>query len=187
MIICNAYEMQARSRSNILGGGYGSGGPIRRARHKFALGTPKKIDNFPPLAGPSQRENTSLSSASLPAYRKNIDARGTGNTVDPQWADDRPQTLEIGVPTVPRHSSQVARKILEHLDRNYPTPKDKYAELKLATSWRKDVPSDLVSVGDAAILHEKKEKFENADAAHLHESRGTSSFKLQPERSTYNC
>lgn len=184
VIICNICKMQAKSRSSTGDGDYGSVGPIRRVRNKFSIGTPWKFDNFPPLAGPSQREKTNLPLASLPTYRKNIDDTGTSNTLEPRWADDRPQSLDIGVPTIPRHSSQMARKILEHLDRKIPTPKEKYAELKLATSWKKDIPSDFVSVGDAAIPRENMEKCGNADTAHLHESGGTSSFKLQPERST---
>ncbi|PKI61205.1 hypothetical protein CRG98_018396 [Punica granatum] len=179
-----ALNRQARSRSNIVDVGYGSVGPIRRPRHKLTLGTPQKFVNLPPLASPSQREDSNSPLDPLPAYRKKmVYVGGSSSSAKPQWADDRPQSLEIGVPTVPRHSSQMARKILEHLDRNFPTPKEKSAELKLANSWKKTIFSDAILVGDAAISHEKVEKWAGADAAHLHESRGTS-FKLPPERST---
>ncbi|KAK4798161.1 hypothetical protein SAY86_030487 [Trapa natans] len=175
-------NQQTASRSDILDGDYGSGGPVRHGRHKFAIGTPKKFVSFP-LADPSWRENN-LSSASLPAHRKGTDAGRIGNLLGPQLDDDRLQSLDIGVPTVPRHSSQMARKILEHLDRNYPTPKDKHTELKLATSWRKDMPRDLISVGGALASSVNREKCENVDAANLHELRGTPSSKLQSERNT---
>lgn len=52
-------------------------------------------------------------------------------------------------------SSEAVRKILEHLDRNKPTPKEKAAELKFATAWRKtpdEMASDTVPKGNISSL-----------------------------------
>ncbi|KAL5729618.1 hypothetical protein ACHQM5_002545 [Ranunculus cassubicifolius] len=48
----------------------------------------------------------------------------------------------LGYSSVHPQSTDMARKILEHLDRTIPTPEKKSAELKLATSWR-TAPSSI--------------------------------------------
>ncbi|MCI82308.1 nucleoporin-like protein, partial [Trifolium medium] len=48
----------------------------------------------------------------------------------------KPLGFERSVPTVHMHTSLMAKKILEHIDRSIPTPKEKSAELKLATKWK---------------------------------------------------
>ncbi|CAN6840380.1 hypothetical protein Bca4012_048235 [Brassica carinata] len=65
--------------------------------------------------------------------------------------------LEVGTPTVPRHSSQIARTILDHLERTQPTPKDKSAELKLATSWRYPQSSKTVEPSNSNINNVTKD------------------------------
>lgn len=65
--------------------------------------------------------------------------------------------LEAGTPTVPRHSSQIARTILDHLERTQATPKDKSAELKLATSWRFPQSSKAVEQSSSNINNVKKD------------------------------
>uniref|UniRef100_A0A0D3EDV4 CCHC-type domain-containing protein n=3 Tax=Brassica TaxID=3705 RepID=A0A0D3EDV4_BRAOL len=59
--------------------------------------------------------------------------------------------LEAGTPTVPRHSSQIAKTILDHLERTLPTPKNKSDELKLATSWRFPESSKTVEQSSSNI------------------------------------
>lgn len=49
------------------------------------------------------------------------------------------------------HTSLMAKKILDHIDRNIPTPKEKSAELKLATKW-KNPESTILSNDDNGIL-----------------------------------
>ncbi|KAF2600994.1 hypothetical protein F2Q68_00007583 [Brassica cretica] len=65
--------------------------------------------------------------------------------------------LEVGTPTVPRHSSQIARTILDHLERTQPTPRDKSAELKLATSWRYPQSSKTVEPSNSNINNVTKD------------------------------
>ena len=65
--------------------------------------------------------------------------------------------LEAGTPTVPRHSSQIAKTILDHLERTLPTPKNKSDELKLATSWRFPQSSKTVEQSNLNINNVKKD------------------------------
>lgn len=64
---------------------------------------------------------------------------------------------EIGTTTVHPHSSQSARRILDILQRTQSTPKNKSAELKLATSWRYPEPSKTVKQGDSNVDNVEKD------------------------------
>ncbi|KAJ0238675.1 Nucleoporin-like protein [Hirschfeldia incana] len=83
--------------------------------------------------------------------------------------------LDVGTPTVPRHSSQIARTILDHLERTQPTPKDKSAELKLATSWRYPESSKTVKPNSSDINNVKKD-----DSAKLKEDIPNSISHIPP-------
>ncbi|EEF35215.1 hypothetical protein RCOM_1075930 [Ricinus communis] len=109
-----------------------------------------------PLNG-GQVENFSVSEGLFSAPWTNLENRVTNSSAKVQSIGSKaqssevsvliskPQCSEVSVPTVPAHSSQVAKKILEHLERNPPTPKDKSAELRLATSWKKPESSDVAT------------------------------------------
>lgn len=77
----------------------------------------------------SQRENSSLVEFSSPIVATRMDPGGMSST-------RKPLGFERSVPTVHTHTSFMAKKILEHIDRSIPTPKQKSDELKLATKWK---------------------------------------------------
>ncbi|XP_058764142.1 nuclear pore complex protein NUP1 isoform X2 [Vicia villosa] len=108
--------------------GYGSIGPIRRTRHKVGVQSTSRRPAYSSLNS-SQRENSSLVEFSSPIVATRIDPGGMSST-------RKPLGFERSVPTVHTHTSFMAKKILEHIDRSIPTPKQKSDELKLATKWK---------------------------------------------------
>ncbi|XP_027331242.1 nuclear pore complex protein NUP1 isoform X2 [Abrus precatorius] len=112
--------LQDKSKVGASESGYGSVGPIRRIRHK--VGT--------------------QSSSRRPAYSSGVVERFTSiaKSMDPDATSciHKPLSFEVGVPlpTAHMHTSLMAKKILDHIDRNIPTPKEKSAELKMAMKWK---------------------------------------------------
>ncbi|XP_071724169.1 uncharacterized protein [Rutidosis leptorrhynchoides] len=120
---------QMKTSSDVMDVGYGSVGPIRRVRNKFA--------SQPQSEGPRHISSALISSSStasrsfVPVFQTNPITAGTS---DVHTLDNREQTFKEANPAGP--SNDAVRKILERLDRHKPTPKEKAAELKLATEWR---------------------------------------------------
>ncbi|KAI5441219.1 hypothetical protein KIW84_010611 [Lathyrus oleraceus] len=108
--------------------GYGSVGPIRRTRHKVGVQSNSQRPAYSSM-NYSRRENASLIECSSPVVATRMDPGGMSST-------RKPLGFERRVPTVHTHTSFMAKKILEHIDRNIPTPKQKSDELKLATKWK---------------------------------------------------
>ncbi|PON63227.1 nucleoporin-like protein [Parasponia andersonii] len=140
---------EEKSRSIELEGNHGSVGPIRRSRHKLGTQTPFRGSRFieSSSVGPSKVENSNISQGFLPAFKKNFEPGGTSSGSRFQSVDRKKnQSFEVGVPAVHPQSSQIARTILEHIDRNPPTPKDKSEELKLTFAWKNSISSSVPSV-----------------------------------------
>ncbi|KAL5100938.1 hypothetical protein RYX36_005265 [Vicia faba] len=108
--------------------GYGSAGPIRRTRHKVGVQSTSRRPAYSSMNS-FQRENSSLIECSSPIVATHMDPDGMSST-------RKPLGFERSVPTVHTHTSFMAKKILEHIDRSIPTPKQKSAELKLAMQWK---------------------------------------------------
>ncbi|XP_054820773.1 uncharacterized protein LOC129319718 [Prosopis cineraria] len=89
-----------------------------------------------PLNGPARRESSDVHEGFLPAFTKNLEPDKTGDTHKFHSLDNKPQGSGVALPTVHMHTSLMARRILEHIDRNPPTPQQKSAELNLATKWK---------------------------------------------------
>nr|XP_043620892.1 nuclear pore complex protein NUP1 isoform X2 [Erigeron canadensis] len=118
---------KVKTSSNVMDGGYGSVGPIRRVRNKY-----------------TSAQNTSSSSVSrsfMPVFERNSATAGTSGTSTISTTTKLEQTLG-GVKSSSGPSNETVRKILEQLDRHIPTPKEKEAELKLATGWKKSSSQD---------------------------------------------
>ncbi|XP_012078811.1 nuclear pore complex protein NUP1 isoform X2 [Jatropha curcas] len=133
---------QVNARGNTLYDGHGSAGPIRRIRHKVNAQTPRGFAYSHTSLNNPQVENFIISDGLFSTSKRNLENGGTNSSAKFQSVGGKQQSSEVITPAVPAHSSLVARKILEHLERNPPTPKDKSAELRLATSWKKPQPSD---------------------------------------------
>lgn len=138
--------IQLKSSRNALDNGRGSAGPIRRTRHKAAVESPARGSvKFSSVDGLSPAGNSHFSEGFFPTVKKNLELGGASGSSIFQLADRKPPSSEVGVPPVHPHSSQMARTILEHLERNLPTPKDKSAELELATSSKKIQSSNVTT------------------------------------------
>lgn len=148
-------DFQAKSRGETVDA-YGSVGPIRRIRNKIRsevrprgsifLSSPKEI---PPKASTSQ-----VFGGFLPNAEKNV-IPGETSLVSKYWSEDvlsRPS--DRGISNTNVSSSQAAKKVLELLDRNKPTPKQKEAELKLATAWRSSPDANDVENRTSAHVEE---------------------------------
>lgn len=104
---------------------------------------------------PSQVEKSGGSGGFLPVSEKNLEPGRMSGTPNYQSADLISLTSEQ-VAVLPGPSNQTARKIIEQLDRHKPTPKEKAAELKLATAWKRSsedtgvVPKVGTSMADLA-------------------------------------
>ncbi|KAH9761767.1 nucleoporin-like protein [Citrus sinensis] len=183
---------QLKSSRNALDNGQGSAGPIRRTRHKAAVeslarGSVKfhsSVDGLSPVGHSHFSE--------FPAVKKNLELGGTSGSSIFQLADRKPLSSEVGVPPVHPHSSQMARTILEHLERNLPTPKDKSAELGLATSRKKiqsSVSASVVSEQNIFLnfggcdSRKKGDEGDNKNSAQVNEAR-VNSFKVTSPENT---
>lgn len=177
----------------MLDDGQGSAGPIRRTRNKGVLRTPRGPSfSHSALHGPALVENTDVSRDFFPDVKKNLQSGVTSSTSKFLLLDNKPHSNEVRVPTVHPQSSLMARRILEHLDRNPPTPKEKLDELKLATAWKKPLSSEVATTSENTgtsylggfDFHKRKNAVYQKFPAQGSEDRRNSLFKYQqPERS----
>ncbi|KAL0427156.1 UNVERIFIED_CONTAM: hypothetical protein Slati_2890400 [Sesamum latifolium] len=154
-----------QSRTSIYGqvnsrddtDGYGSAGPIRRIRNKFASEVRPRGSIFLSSSKdiPSKTATPKVLGGFLPSTDKNLEP-GETSGASKQWSGDAVSGSSDRAISNPISSSQAVRKILEHLDRNKPTPKEKEAELKLVTSWRRSSPSvasDTIREENISSMH----------------------------------
>ncbi|KAM4133190.1 hypothetical protein ACJW30_01G309700 [Castanea mollissima] len=183
-------------RSDALDNDYGSVGPIRRTRHKplakYSSGGSAYLRAS--LDGPSQVKNSDASEGILSAVKKNMEIGGTSSTSKPQSLYSKPHSSEKAVAAVHPHTTEMARKILEHIDRNPPTPKDKTSELKLVATWKKpesSVVSNALSNERNTLpnlgyfgSYKNKDKIDQNNYAQRSEDKRNSHFKVPPQDST---
>ncbi|XP_068649750.1 nuclear pore complex protein NUP1-like isoform X2 [Aristolochia californica] len=119
-----------KRRSSVLDTDFGHSGPIRRIRQKSNLMTPSKSTSSLPmtLMKPLGSDAEKLAELDRPS---NLQSSENGN-------ERRTYT------SVPPQSSEMARKILQQLDKLVPSPKEKSLEQKLALAREKS-PSRLTT------------------------------------------
>ncbi|KAK3006218.1 hypothetical protein RJ639_015562 [Escallonia herrerae] len=174
---------QVKSRSDV-DGGYGSVGPIRRLRNKFASeASPRGSPSLYTVQySPSEVDKSNSSKSFLPTREKNLELGGVDGTSNCQSVDRTVHSTEEGIPNQ-NTTSQAVRRILEHLDRHKPTPKEKAAELKLATEWKKYPPSENTDAMEKAStslgctggfdMHKSRDSADHCSA------EGNSNFKVK--------
>lgn len=130
-----------------LDDGHGSAGPIRRFRNKTVADSPSKpsVDFRFPSINASPAGSSQVWEGFSPAVKKNLEPAGTSKSSIFQSVENKLASSKTSVPIVHPHSSQMAKTILDLLERNPPTPKDKSAELKLAALWKKSDSSTVSS------------------------------------------
>ncbi|KAI3513801.1 hypothetical protein L1887_11969 [Cichorium endivia] len=158
---------QMKSSGDVMDGGYGSVGPIRRVRNKFA--------SEPRSEGPK------ASRSFVPVFQKNPEASGSSGSISIR-------TVDKGGP-----SNETVRKIMEQLDRHKPTPKEKAEELKIATQWKRFPSQDNNSIPkENTILetltgHDKSDKSDKSYNKSDNTFVGGVSFKeiVEPMKSSH--
>ncbi|KAK6941665.1 hypothetical protein RJ641_027042 [Dillenia turbinata] len=77
--------------------------------------------------------------------------------------NNKPDSFEMSMPTAHPWSTLMAKQILEHLDRTVPSPKDKAAELKFASSWRKAARSEVATIFSNEQIRSRHAAFFDSD------------------------
>ncbi|XP_010247882.1 PREDICTED: nuclear pore complex protein NUP1-like isoform X2 [Nelumbo nucifera] len=116
----------SKRRISVLDNDIGSVGPIRRIRQKTNLMAPSKGLGLSVPGSPLLFEEPKQNISSMKL------AENGDNSV--------PST---SIPSIPSQSTEMARKILQQLDKLVPSPKEKSSELKLAIA-RERSPSKLM-------------------------------------------
>ncbi|KAI3771661.1 hypothetical protein L6452_02828 [Arctium lappa] len=175
---------QMKSSGDVMDGGYGSVGPIRRVRNKFA--------SEPGLEGPSSPFSAQVPSSSgasrsfMPVFQKNPETSGTSGRSNVNKVDRHEQTFK-GEATPAGPSNETVRKILEQLDRHKPTPKEKAAELKLATEWKRSPSQDITLMPKESTIiatlsgPDLQRTGVSSDNRSFKETNGGVSFKAIPD------
>ncbi|XP_076953967.1 nuclear pore complex protein NUP1-like [Bidens hawaiensis] len=126
-------RLQTKTSSDAMDVGYGSVGPIRRVKNKLV--TEPQSEGPKSFSSARIASSSSASRSSVPVFQKNTRTSGTSNFYT---ADKNEQSFKGDANTNSAGpSNETVRKILEQLDRHKPTPKEKAAELKLATDWKR--------------------------------------------------
>ncbi|XP_038700017.1 nuclear pore complex protein NUP1 isoform X2 [Tripterygium wilfordii] len=180
-----------KSRNNDLVDDHESVGPIRRTPRKYSTAARPKSS----MSGPLQVDNFHFSEAIFPTVKRTMGTGEKTGALKFQLADWKPQGSEVDAAVVHPHSSQMAKKILEHLERNPATPTDKSAEIQRVTTWNKQHSSDVTAVipnkrngsmhlGGFDFSGNKQQVFKQN--SHWSENKGDSLFKVPPPRETYD-
>ncbi|XP_022729499.1 nuclear pore complex protein NUP1-like [Durio zibethinus] len=183
--------IHGKLRSNIVDDAHGSVGPIRRIRHKVTAETPSRgsVYSHSSLNDPFLVGNSNVSDGLFCSIKKNLEQRGTSSSSVFQSVDGN-RISDIGIPPVHPHSSQTARTILEHLERNLATPKEKSNELKIATSRKRSQSSDAnvaTSKGHNSLPYlgldssKSRDQINNRSPTQWNEDRGNSFSVASPE------
>ncbi|KAL8206248.1 hypothetical protein R6Q57_009799 [Mikania cordata] len=124
----------------VMDDDYESVGPIRRMRNKFVS---KPHSEGPRSFSSAQVASCSNASTSfVPVFQRNPITASTSNF---HTADKYEQTSKNYANSAGPSNERV-KKILDRLERHMPTPKEKAAELKLPTEWKRLPTQDKTSI-----------------------------------------
>uniref|UniRef100_A0A2P2INK7 Uncharacterized protein MANES_14G133500 n=1 Tax=Rhizophora mucronata TaxID=61149 RepID=A0A2P2INK7_RHIMU len=180
-------QLSSSGTAYTLDGDHGSVGPIRRIRPKVVADIPSgRSASLHSSLGIPREENFNVPECISSAV-KNLGKGETSSSSGFQSVRSKPQSSEVNIPMVPAHSSQMARKILEHLERNPPIPKEKAAELRLATLPKEGLSSDIIQNRNNSSSHLGLDSSKISDQTHVNntayhvEDRGKSLVKVPQE------
>lgn len=141
--LLNAYKVK---KKNFLDDGFTSVRSINRKHQKsMEIPTSKGVTSshsVSPGLFPSSSDAFESFVSPIPENLNTIASKSSTTKLHP--SENKAPRYSFSS-TVHPHSSDMARRILEHLDRAVPSPKEKANELKLAVSERKPLPE--VSAG----------------------------------------
>ncbi|KAF8395484.1 hypothetical protein HHK36_019430 [Tetracentron sinense] len=140
----------SKRRSSVLDSDIGSVGTIRRIRQKTNLISPLKhirSVHGSPLSLPGIGVGSDAAQRSRSSFQKPLlldqPKYNSSNMLVENEDNSIPSTSFAAVPT---QSSEMARKILQQLDKLVPSPKEKSSELKLATAKERSPTKLTVSM-----------------------------------------
>ncbi|MED6186089.1 hypothetical protein PIB30_063436 [Stylosanthes scabra] len=147
---------QDKSKVDASESGYGSVGPIRRIGGKVGSQSSSRTSPYSSLHGLPKRESPIFNEIFTPTVTKASYPEGISTQKRVRFEGD--------VPSVPMHTSLMAKKILDHIDRKIPTPKEKSAELNLTTKWKNPESSLDVS---PTLSKENSDSLQLKDVGHF--------------------
>ncbi|CAA0819927.1 Unknown protein [Striga hermonthica] len=177
---------QANSRRETFDR-YGSVGPIRHIKNRFSSEVRPRGSIF----NPPKDDPTQVVKPAFGGFVRNTEkTQGIGETSGASKYCSGNNTSVSSDRDISNQNlaySDSVRKILEHLDRNKPTPKEKEAELRLATAWRKSPPEATDISHDEKIRSAHAEELaahnKSADVSYTDVSVG---FNKNSSKSSYN-
>ncbi|XP_057833833.2 nuclear pore complex protein NUP1 isoform X2 [Cryptomeria japonica] len=173
-------QMLKKRTGSMLDDGMTSGGPIRRIRQKTTFYTP--LRNSDPSCSTSNQLNP-FSSHANDFGQKTVAGVATKpmETEKQKFLSAFPlqeegtKALTSNLGYVPQQSSETARKILEHLERMVPSPKEKSVESQLAIA-RSKPPTQL----NVSMLNgHARRSTESVDKIAFLDMHGQSTFSLK--------
>lgn len=121
--------------------GYGSVGPIRSKRHIKVSHTPFKGSSL--LAPPSAHKR--IADPGSLAVFKSGDTGSSKKNSQFQQTLNNPGNHMSGMQSPHQHSSQIARRILDHIDKKVPTLREKTEEIRIASLRQKASTAKLTT------------------------------------------
>ncbi|CAI9100806.1 OLC1v1037982C2 [Oldenlandia corymbosa var. corymbosa] len=131
------FPEQVKYRNDGLDISYGSVGPIRRLRAKYASEVRPRGSIFSKYSidNPSVGKQPTVYQDNQSYVQKNLQIGETSSSRQPPV-----QLVENKVgdkPLLNPSTNEVVKRILDQLDKHKPTPQERMNELKLASAWRK--------------------------------------------------
>ncbi|KAL5975863.1 hypothetical protein ACLOJK_020191 [Asimina triloba] len=148
--VLTPHLLNSQKKTPVLENGFATVGPIRSMRQKstdIGVWKGETSSSRPSSSGALQPSTSSpFAGFSFSANEKLELGASTSDMENFQNINKTTPRNALSSSVVHPQSSAIARKILEHLDRALPSPKDKAAELKLAIARNKrppEMPADL--------------------------------------------
>ncbi|KAH9290775.1 hypothetical protein KI387_034892, partial [Taxus chinensis] len=177
-------QMLKKRSSSVLDDGMTSTGPIRSTRQKTSFYTPLRNSDPSSSTGNqlnplSLHVNDSRQNALASVFRKPMEIEKQNDDLSAFQSQEEPtKYLSANLTCVPQQSSETARKILEHLDRMVPSPKEKSAEAQLAIARAKSPTRLNVSM----LNGHARRSTETIDGIPFLDMHGHSSFPPQENK-----
>ncbi|KAJ4970867.1 hypothetical protein NE237_003966 [Protea cynaroides] len=152
----------SKRRNSVFDNDIGSIGPIRRIRQKTNLMSPKSsglLVPATPIPTPGTAFGSDVAQGSVSSTQKPLRLKESKHNIPKmRLAEDCDNSVpSTSFASVPSQSSEMARKILQQLDKLVPSPKEKSSELKLDIAREKSPAKLSVSMLHGQALRSVEE------------------------------
>ncbi|XP_058113411.1 nuclear pore complex protein NUP1 isoform X3 [Magnolia sinica] len=143
---------QVTKRNSISDDGFGTVGPIRRLRQKTMESTISKgASSSRPGSSSLLQPSSSNAFMGFLSSAQEMEPGTSKSSLEKFHHVDNKTIRYVGSSTVHPQSSEMARRILEHLDRTVPSPKEKAAEIKLAVERNRPSPEITADMSNGQL------------------------------------